>query len=118
MERVSIMAMSADMLFGSRIRGAARATGAEVALIGRPDELQRRAAEQPPTRIILDLDHRRVDMPQLIRALKADPVTSGIPVVAYVSHVNADAIAAARAAGADRVMARSAFVNELPALMR
>jgi hypothetical protein len=40
-----------------------------------------------------------------------------VPVVAFASHVRADLIAEARAAGADRVLARSAFVAELPALV-
>lgn len=118
MDQPTVLAMAADLLFGSRIRGTARAVGAEVALIGSAEDLKRRAAELAPRRILLDLDHRRVDMPALIADLKQDPATAAIPIVAYVSHVNTEAITAARAAGADRVMARSAFVDALPELLR
>jgi hypothetical protein len=39
-------------------------------------------------------------------------------VVAFLSHVQAELAAGARQAGADEVMARSAFVNQLPALLQ
>ena len=37
--------------------------------------------------------------------------------IAFVSHVRVDHAEAARAAGASRVLARSAFVKELPELV-
>jgi hypothetical protein len=40
-----------------------------------------------------------------------------VNIIAFVSHVREDAIAAARSAGADRVLARSAFVRELNNLL-
>jgi CheY-like chemotaxis protein len=58
-----------------------------------------------------------VDVPALIARLKSDPETATIPVIAFGSHVNAEALRAAREAGADRVLARSAFVRDLPALL-
>ncbi|MBV9279511.1 MAG: hypothetical protein JOZ41_05480, partial [Chloroflexi bacterium] len=50
----------------------------------------------------------------LIRALKAG--ASG-PLIAFGPHVDAERRKAARAAGADRVLAKSKFVTELPRLM-
>jgi hypothetical protein len=41
-----------------------------------------------------------------------------VELIAYVSHVREDLIAAARAAGADRVLARGAFSKLLPDLLR
>jgi hypothetical protein len=43
---------------------------------------------------------------------------AGVPVIAFGAHVQGAALVAARAAGADRVLARSAFVNALPGLLR
>ena len=108
-----VVALSADLLFASRIRGAAQAVGAEVELARSGDALLERARSAPPRRILLDLDVRTTDPIALIEALKADPATRGIEVVAYVSHVREDMIANARAAGADRVLARGAFARDL-----
>ena len=42
---------------------------------------------------------------------------SGVPVVAFLSHVQTDLAAAARAAGCDVLLARSAFTRDLPHLL-
>ncbi len=75
------------------------------------------AGARTPRRVLIDLDARGIDAPALIRALKADVRTAASEVVAFVAHVNEPAIAAARLAGADRVLARSAFVRLLPSLL-
>jgi hypothetical protein len=51
-------------------------------------------------------------------ALKTDPALAGIPTLGFVSHVDSPTIEAARRAGVDRVLARSAFVEQLPELLR
>jgi hypothetical protein len=48
-----------------------------------------------------------------IAALKADATLSGVATLGFVSHVDSEIIAAARAAGIDEVLARSAFVARL-----
>ena len=65
--------------------------------------------------IIIDLNSEGLDVLEAIRHCKAaahQPRT-----IAYVSHVDVELIQAARHAGADEVMARSAFVTKLPALL-
>ena len=49
--------------------------------------------------------------------MKADPTLSSIPTVGFVAHVDAVAIDAARRAGIDDVMARSAFAERLPQIL-
>ena len=113
-----VIALAVDLMFAARIRGAAETAGVEVVLVRSADTALHAAAECRPRRIFIDLDARGVDAAGLIAALKADPQTRTIDVVAFVAHVNESAIAAARAAGADRVLARSAFVRELASLVR
>lgn len=108
-----VVALAADMIFASRMRGAAQAVGAPLELARSADALLERARANPPRRILLDLDNRSGDLAQLILTLKSDPRTAAIEVVAYVSHVREDAIAAARDAGADRVLARGAFARQM-----
>jgi hypothetical protein len=49
--------------------------------------------------------------------LKADPDLRDIPTTGFVSHVNTALIMAARQAGMDEVMARSAFAANLPQIL-
>jgi hypothetical protein len=48
-----------------------------------------------------------------LMAMKADPDLAGIRTLGYVSHVDNDTIAAARTAGVDQILARSAFVERI-----
>ncbi|HEX8919687.1 MAG TPA: hypothetical protein VF898_14380 [Chloroflexota bacterium] len=66
-----------------------------------------------PRLVLVDLD-ARVDIPAIIEALKRE--TTG-QVVAFGPHLDADKLKAARAAGANRVLARSKFVANLPAIL-
>ena len=46
-----------------------------------------------------------------------DPALRDVPTLGFVSHVHDDVIARARAAGVDQVLARSAFVDRLRAIL-
>jgi CheY-like chemotaxis protein len=107
-----------DLLFGSKIREAARAAGVDLRFARTPDEILRHAREAAPSLAVFDLDNRATDPIAAIQALKRDPTLAGIRIVGFVSHVRADLVSAARAAGADEVLARSAFVAQLGDILR
>ena len=67
--------------------------------------------------VIVDLDSARLPTGAALAALKADPALATLPVVGFFSHVHAERAEAARQAGVGRVLARSAFVQALPALL-
>ncbi|HEY8470908.1 MAG TPA: hypothetical protein VIL18_14750 [Longimicrobiales bacterium] len=113
----AVLALVADLIFASRIRGAAAAQGVPVQVVRSADELLARARATPPRLVLVDLEARAADPAGTIARLRATPEGAGVPIVAFGSHVNRDAIEAARAAGATRVLARSAFVRELPGLL-
>jgi CheY-like chemotaxis protein len=112
-----VLAAVDDLMFVSKISTAARQLGVEVVFARTADEA-RQTAERHPALIILDLNSRRTDPLGTIAALKRDPALAEIPTVGFVSHVQGDLIAAARAAGVDEVLARSAFVERLPDILR
>jgi CheY-like chemotaxis protein len=112
-----ILAAVDDLMFGSRIKAAAHGVGADVAFVRDAAGAVEKARESRPTLILLDLNARGLDPMGLLALLKSDRDLAGIRTVGFVSHVQADVIAAARAAGIDEVMARSAFVARLPQLL-
>lgn len=106
-----------DLFFLAKIQETAKAAGVTV-VTGDTRRGAAGIAEVNPQTIFLDLNSRRLAPMDWIRALKADPATSPIRIIAFVSHVKEQLIADARAAGCDAVMARSAFTQQLPKLLR
>jgi PleD family two-component response regulator len=102
-----------DLLFSVKIKTAAKALGVEVYFERTPDAVLASVREKKPTLVIFDLNSARLQPVATIAALKNDPDLRQVPTLGYVSHVDAERIDAARRAGADEVLARSAFVERL-----
>ena len=97
-----IVALSADLMLGSKVEATLTAAGHEVTMSPSLQEAPLADAEL----IVADLD-------------LGDPaalVGLGVPVLGYYSHVDADTRAAAEAAGVDLVVPRSRLARELPQL--
>jgi len=105
-----------DLLFSSKIRETARHTGAELVFARTRDAVVRETRERRPALVILDLNAERIQPIGAIRDIRQDPDLAGVRLVGFVSHVRADIIETAEAAGAE-VMARSVFVKELPRML-
>ena len=112
-----ILAAVDDLMFSSRISTAAKAVGATVKFTRSPDAVMAAAREAMPALVIVDLNSTRVRPLDILAALAADPALAGVPTVGFVSHVDTATIEAARKAGVKRVLARSAFVEQLPDLL-
>jgi CheY-like chemotaxis protein len=115
--RVIIVAVD-DLMFASRISSAAKALGVEIAFARSPEAIVEAVRTKAPRLVILDLNSAKVRPLEAIAALKADAALATVPTVGFVSHVQADLIAEARRAGVDQVLARSAFVTQLPQLLQ
>jgi CheY-like chemotaxis protein len=113
----NVVALVEDLFFLTKIQEAAKAVGVKV-VPGDARLSSAAIAEAQPQAIILDLNYRGLPIVDCIRALKADPATRPIRIVGFVSHVQEQLISAARAAGCDSVMARSAFARQLPNLLQ
>ena len=112
-----IVAVVDDLLFLSKIQQTAQQLGVAVKS-ARPEDLPALAGEDSPNAYIIDLNHRSGKALEALRALKSGPNTKDIAAIGFVSHAQTDLIAAAREAGCDLVLARSAFVNKLPSLLQ
>ena len=102
-----------DLMFSIRISTAAKSLQADVYFERSAEKLLDTIREKRPSLVIFDLNSARMRPLDAIAGLKRDPDLATIRTLGYVSHVDAATIDAARAAGIDQVLARSAFVNQL-----
>lgn len=70
-------------------------------------------AKSGPPLIILDLNCDAANPLDLIASLKADPETTSIPLVGFISHVQTELRQRAQDLGCDTVVARSVFAQSL-----
>ncbi|MGH7505854.1 MAG: hypothetical protein ACRELX_09390, partial [Longimicrobiales bacterium] len=87
--------MVADLMFASRIRAAGDTAGVTVHLARGEDETLEAARTHGVRLVLVDLDARALDAVALIRRLREPEANITAPVIAFVSHVRTDAIAAA-----------------------
>jgi hypothetical protein len=105
----AVAVLTVDLFFRAKIEAVARAAGVPVVFVGSVEEV-----ESAKT-VLVDLaDGARAI--EAVSALKARPQAP--LVVAFGPHREGEAFRRAREAGADRVLARSAFVERLPELLR
>jgi threonine dehydratase len=119
-EKASLMVLAAvdDLMLASKIRAAASRAGVEVVFARSAAEIAARLAAARPALVVVDLNATRFDPLAVIATWEDDESTRGIPTLGFVSHVDSARVAAARAAGIGRVMARSAFFERLPEILR
>lgn len=107
-----------DMLFSSKIRTVAKLTGVDITFARTPAEIIEQSRVLQPSLVIFDLNSTKAAPLETVAALKADPSLASIPTLGFVSHVYTELIGAARAAGIDEVMARSAFAGNLAEILQ
>ena len=112
-----ILAAVEDLLFKSKISETASQLGIEATFPRNPRRLLEAMHESPPDLLILDLNSARFEPLALLREVRSDETTRDVPTVGFLSHVQKDLAIAAREAGCDRVVARSAFTKDLPRIL-
>jgi len=113
-----IIAVLDDLMFTSKIKTTARQLGVAVTFARSADAALGEMRKATPSLVILDLNNARTNPLGIVSSMKQDPVLASIPTVGYASHVQTDVINAARQAGVSEVMARSAFTQQLPEILR
>jgi len=109
--------LSQDLIFTSKVTGTARELGYRVLVAGNSALASTMIKQWLPRVVFVDLTAGDLVAPGALLTYQglAGPETV---FVAFGSHVDSEALAAARAAGCDPVMPRSRFSNELPELIR
>src|SRR5688572_14312525 len=102
-----------DLLFSVKISTAAKSLGVDVFFERAADSVVARVREKQPRLVIFDLNSSRLRPLDAIAEMKRDPALNVVRTSDYATHEQADTINAARAAGIDQVVARSAIAERL-----
>ena len=116
-DKKKILAVVDDLLFTVKIMDAAKRAGLEAEFLKSEKDLLDKAKEQPLL-IILDLNANSVNTLKLIESLKGNGEFKGISLIAFLSHVQGELKMKAQEAGANMVMARSAFSQNLQQILK
>ena len=111
-----VLVVISDLLFRSKIDDAARRAGVPLRVAKSVEQLDRHLASATPAVMLIDLEMEGLDTAAMLARLRAVPSAATVPVIGFAGHTNVSVIHAARADGV-QVMARSAFVAQLPAMM-
>lgn len=115
-----VLALSADLLFGSRLQADMARGGHELELIADEARLRERLADadKPLAAVLIaDLTDDRLDGAAIREALAADGLLAGLGTLAFYSHVDAAVRTRAEQAGFDLVVPRSRMAREGAALV-
>jgi CheY-like chemotaxis protein len=117
-ERRKILAVVDDLLFTVKINDAAKRAGLNVEFVKSEHDVIERVNQEKPLLIILDLNNSSVEPLHLISTLKGDGDLKQISLIGYLSHVQGELKQKAQEAGANIVMARSAFSQNLQQILK
>ena len=116
--RKKILAVVEDLLFTVKISDAAKRAGLDVEFVKSERDVIDKATHEKPLLVILDLNFTAVQPLKLIAKLKSDGEMKQISVIGYLSHVQGELKQQAQDAGANMVMARSAFSQNLQQILK
>jgi PleD family two-component response regulator len=112
-----ILAVVSDLFFSVKINDAAKRAGMTVEFVKDEHELLAKAKARP-TLIIFDLNFESVNPLDLITKLKSNAEMKGVSVIGFLSHVQGELKQKAHETGCDMVLARSAFSQNLPQILK
>jgi DNA-binding NarL/FixJ family response regulator len=111
----SVVFLSSDLMFSSRLLGAAREVGTPLQIVANPADLATKIAADCRL-VLVDLTLAGLDPPAAIATVRqAAPEAR---VVAFGAHVDEAALFAAQQAGCDLVLTRGQFHKQYVELLR
>lgn len=122
-----VIALTRDLLFGSRVQGALAGAGHEVVLVGEAPRLREllRAADAGAVTdagvatdaLVVDLTDPELDGAAIVEGLREEGELGSLRTLAFYSHVDAAARERAELAGFQLVVPRSRMAREGPELI-
>lgn len=113
-----ILAVVDDLFFVVKINDSAKRAGLTCEFLKSESDLIAKATAEQPLLVIVDLNARSVDAVAVITKFRAIEDLKRVSILGFVSHVQGELKQQAQDAGANMVMARSAFSANLPQILK
>jgi|SRR5579862_469500 len=109
-----VVALVDDLFFQMKLIETAKQLGVELRTCTTADALANEVGAHAPKLVVVDLNARSNPLEAISRVHASGP---GIPLIGFLSHVQVDLAAQARAAGCADVMPRSKFTQNLATIL-
>jgi CheY-like chemotaxis protein len=113
-----ILVIVEDLFFEKFIAECANQEGERYLILKEEAALEEALGREIPKVLLMDVGVSAVDVPTLIEKMKLNPVTRMIPLVVFGSSIRGDLMQDARELGADQVLPKASFKQQLPELIR
>lgn len=120
-EAQRIFVVCSDLMFSAKIREAGQSPGAVLEFIGSVEKFEEALNHFQAVLFLLDLHHPKLGgtaSHELIKKLRGSPRNKGAYAIAWGQHTEPELLKGAEKAGFDKAMPRSAFVKEMPEIVR
>lgn len=101
-----------DLMLGGKVSSWANANHVAYRRVPSVQKLQEALLESGIEKVLVDIQIRDLDLPQLIADIR--DYDRELPIIGYAQHVLVDLISAAESAGFDQVMTRGQFDRQFP----
>ena len=106
-----------DIFFYTKIRDAFRPQGFTLDRVRTAEDGLRKIRENPPMAIIANMNDDQLDVPFLLRQVRATPETQDIPILAFANHEEIYTWKLAKDLGINKIVSRNEFsARTLPLL--
>jgi DNA-binding NarL/FixJ family response regulator len=112
---MQVLFLCPNLMFASRVSGAANVLKVPLQVLASPGDLPAKLSADTRL-VIIDLGQNGLDLPGIVAEIRGKSASARV--VAFGSHVNETALAAARTAGCDEVMPNSQFDRTYVELLR
>jgi DNA-binding NarL/FixJ family response regulator len=109
-----VLALVDDLFFQAKILETAKHLGIAVRTATTSDTLLAEIAKETPKLVIVDLNARGAPLQAIEKVRAGHP---GLPLIAFLSHVQTDLAQQARMAGCTQVLPRSQFTRDLATIL-
>ncbi len=120
-EAQRIFVVCSDLIFSASIREAGQSPGAVLEFIASAEKFDEALNHFQAVLFLLDLHHPKLGGEvsyELVQKLRSSPRNKGAYAIAWGRHTEPDLLKGAEKAGFDKAMPRSAFVKEMPEIVR
>ncbi len=106
--RTLLVAVS-DIFFYTKIRDAFRPQGYTLERLRNTDDWLSKIGDPPPQAIIANMNDDRLNVPEWLRAVKANKQTQDIPILAFANHEEIATWKLAKDLGINKIVSRNEF---------